>query len=379
MKSRPRRFPSRYRPSAIVRAPGCGGSTAVARHQRRRVRPRCGGSGLVAAHRRDGRRAAEQVHRRHRPRAHRLSRAKPRRSTRALHHCHSRRQRPRSGAGAGRPTLRTAARQARLAARPPVEATTPTATRANQGHPGLRALRPAHRSPARPSRPPRHRRLPAQRRAHRPGQGPRRPLPLPRLQHRSPVLRPRPRATLAPRPHRRTKPAHPLPTPPPHQTTTRLAPPPRRRRHRHLDRPHRPGPHHRTPGRPPHPRPAARARRALPRHALRSDQHHDSPHDHVELERARDHPRAAARTHPGSRSRLVRWLRTPALHLHRRPASRHRPDDELTRPIPTSRPSDRRRHASDRSPDIERPAARWCHVGSTSAPWNLDGSTGRRR
>ena len=87
----------------------------------------------------------------------------------------------------------------------------------------------------------------------------RRPLPLPRLPSRRPVLRPRPRTTLADRPHRRAQPAHPVPPAPPHQATTRLARAPRRRRHRHLDRPHRPGPHHlghrRTPHRcPPCPR-----------------------------------------------------------------------------------------------------------------------------
>ncbi len=61
------------------------------------------------------------------------------------------------------------------------------------------------------------------RRARRPGQGPRRPLPLPRLLRRRQVLRPRPRTTLADRAHHRHQPAHPLPAPPPHQTTTRLA------------------------------------------------------------------------------------------------------------------------------------------------------------
>ena len=61
-----------------------------------------------------------------------------------------------------------------------------------------------------------------------------------------PVLRPRPRAALADRPHRRAQFAHPVPTPPSHQATARMAPPPGCRRHRHLDRPHRPGAHHRT-------------------------------------------------------------------------------------------------------------------------------------
>ena len=112
------------------------------------------------------------------------------------------------------------------------------------------AVRPAHRSPTRPRRPPRHLRLPPHRPARRTGPRPRRPMPLPRLHDRRPLLRPRPRPSLAHRTHHRHQPAHPLPTPPPHQATTRLARPPRTRRHRHLDRPHRPNPHHRAAQRP---------------------------------------------------------------------------------------------------------------------------------
>ena len=52
--------------------------------------------------------------------------------------------------------------------------------------------------------------------------GPRPALPVPRLQHRRRVLRPRPRPTLARRTHPRQQPALPVPTPPPRQTTTRL-------------------------------------------------------------------------------------------------------------------------------------------------------------
>ena len=82
------------------------------------------------------------------------------------------------------------------------------------------------------------------------GQGPRPQVPLPRLHRRGGVLRPRPRPALASRPDRRHQPDLPVPTPPPRQTTTRLVCRPGRRRHRHLDRPHRTGPHHRTRRRP---------------------------------------------------------------------------------------------------------------------------------
>ena len=89
------------------------------------------------------------------------------------------------------------------------------------------------------------------------------PLPVPRLQHRRRVLRPRPRPTLAGRTHPRRQPAHRVPTPPPRQTTTRLDHHPDPGRGRHLDRPHRTSPHQPPRRRPDHACPD-RARR---RHA----------------------------------------------------------------------------------------------------------------
>ena len=65
-------------------------------------------------------------------------------------------------------------------------------------------------------------------------------VPLPRLPRRRPLLRPRPRQTLARRPDHRHQPDLPVPPTPPRQTTPRLARAPAPRRHRHLDRPHRP-------------------------------------------------------------------------------------------------------------------------------------------
>ena len=154
---------------------------------------------------------------------------------------HHRGQRRRPGPGAGKPTIRAATRSPRLAARPPAKAATAIAGLQEEegGATTVRSLRPPHRGTTRPPRRPRHQRLPARRRAHRPGPRPRRPVPLPRLLRRRPVLRPRPRTPLAHRTHHRNQPAHPLPTPPPHQATPRLATPPGPRRHRHLDRPHR--------------------------------------------------------------------------------------------------------------------------------------------
>ena len=110
----------------------------------------------------------------------------------------------------------------------------------------VRAVRPAHRGATRPRRRLRDRRIPTGRRARGAGPRPRWSLPVPRLLGGRPVLRPRPRAALADRPHRGAQPAVTLPATPPHQATTRLATSPGPRRHRHLDRPDRPGAHHRA-------------------------------------------------------------------------------------------------------------------------------------
>jgi hypothetical protein len=85
----------------------------------------------------------------------------------------------------------------------------------------------------------------------RAGPVPRRALPLPRLPRLRPVLRPRPRPSLAERPHDGRQPHVPVPSPPPHQAAARLARPHPRRRHRRVDRPHRPHPHHPPPRHPP--------------------------------------------------------------------------------------------------------------------------------
>ena len=106
------------------------------------------------------------------------------------------------------------------------------------------------------------------------GQGPRPPVPLPRLHHRRGVLRHRPRAALAQRADRRHQPDLPVPTTPPGQATTRLVAHPGHRRHRHLDRPHRTDPHHHPRRRPDlhHP-----ARRRDPRTPAREHQQAPAP------------------------------------------------------------------------------------------------------
>ena len=63
--------------------------------------------------------------------------------------------------------------------------------------------------------------------------------------------------------HRHGQPGLPVPAPPPGQATTRLASGTGRRRHRDLDRPHRPGPQHRS-GRRPHSRRSCATTRSTP-------------------------------------------------------------------------------------------------------------------
>ena len=175
------------------------------------------------------------------------------------------------------------------------------------------------------------------------GPGPRPAVPVPRLHRRRRVLRPRPRPALAAGPtadtnliclcrrHHRVK---------QRPGWTRH---PRRRRHRHLDRPHRPGPHHRTPptpstctvlggarDTPDRPRPAPAVTRTAP--ARRPAQRPRVPPRT---------PRHAARTRatPPRRSRpaptghaLARRPRPPPPH---RPPPRPAPTSSTTTPGPT--------------------------------------------
>ena len=193
--------------------------------------------------------------------------------------------------------------------------------------------------------------------------GPRPALPVPRLQHRRRVLRPRPRPTLADRPHPRRQPALPVPTPPPHQTTTRLAAHPRHRRGRDLDRPHRTDPHHPPRRRPPHHHP-----------------HRHRPHPHRHWHRRhRHHPyrrrRRRRRRRPGNQQHQ------PGPHRHpRRPTQRARVPPRTPRRRPTRPPSDT--NTSHRVARRPRPAATaptsspsprcWCSTprdgGRTAAP-----------
>jgi hypothetical protein len=194
---------------------------------------------------------------------------------------------------------------------------------------------------------------------------------------RRPVLRPRPRATLAGRTHRRAQPAHPVPTPPPHQTTTGLACTPGTRRVHDLDRPHRPAPYHQAPGRPAGPGPRTRAHRTRAPHPDRRHHHrrrprprnryHDSQRAHAGVQRARDHPRGPRRARPGSRSQLVRRLHPPALHLLRRPSSRHRPTPGTrSLPRPAALLTSSATHRTRCTPGGT------CHRGDIDAPRRAD-------
>ena len=200
-------------------------------------------------------------------------------------------------------------------------------------------------------------------------------MPLPRLLRRRPVLRPRPRAALAHRAHHRDQPAHPLPTPPPHQATPRLATTPGTRRHRHLDRPHRSGPHHRAARRPAHLGPPGRLgrQRAGLRHSVaqhRPDpsgpkrrlrgrgtgrapgdrchvKHPGSPGAHptwhggaARLECARDHPPGPAEHAEAELSPEPGLTRHTAAAPRRPTCGPESPGDECTPPSPTNRRSD---------------------------------------
>ena len=169
------------------------------------------------------------------------------------------------------------------------------------------------------------------------GQGPRPPVPLPRLQRRRRVLRPRPRPALAGRPHRRHQPDLPVPAPPPGQTATRLDSRPRHRRHPHLDRPHRPGPHHRTRRRPDLHRPRRRSNTPTT-----ADRHQHHPHRPARRtpQRPRVPPRTPRRDRPHplpGRHALARRPRpaAPTGHLVAR-RQRH--------PAPRGAHADNRRH-----------------------------------
>ncbi len=99
------------------------------------------------------------------------------------------------------------------------------------------------------ARGPRDARVPPGARAGGAGPSARRPVPVPRVRRRRHVLRSRPRAALADRPHRRPQPHLPLPAPPQDQADPRVAPASRPRRYGDVEGSDRSAPSHHAAGR----------------------------------------------------------------------------------------------------------------------------------